>query len=117
MLTFEDYMRGIVSRVARIISILRLEKHIFVDTPVLLRCNFAFVFAILDYCSPMWGSAAECHLQLLERQVYSVARLCLDLSFFSLCHRRRMAGLRMLYKINSNYNHCVFTKRPSVCFY
>ena len=22
------------------------------------------------------GSAAECHLQLLERQVYSVARLC-----------------------------------------
>ena len=29
-----------------------------------------------------WGSAAECHLNLLERQVYLVARLCPYQSFF-----------------------------------
>ena len=36
----------------------------------------AFVLPILEYCSPVWGAAAECHLQLLERQVYSEARVC-----------------------------------------
>ena len=37
-------------------------------------CYFTFVLPILEYCSLVLGSAAECHLQLLERQVYSVAR-------------------------------------------
>ena len=54
------------------------------------------------HCSPVWGSAAECHLQLVEHQVYSVARLCPDQSFLSLCHRHRVAGHSMLYKVNAN---------------
>ena len=89
-LTFEDHVRGIVSRISQRIGILRLVKRIFVDTSVLLRCYFAFVLQILEYCSPWWGSAAECHLQVLERQVYSVARLCPDENFL-LCHRCRVA--------------------------
>ena len=60
----------------------------------------------------MWGSAAEFHLKLLERQVYSVARLRLDQSFLSLCHRRRVLGLSMLYKFNSNSNHCLLSELP-----
>ena len=77
------------------------------DTSVLLRCYFAFVLPILGYCSPLKGSAAECYLQLLERQVYSVVRLSPDESLsLSLCHRRCVAGLCMLYKVNSNSNHC-----------
>ena len=60
----------------------------------------------------MWGSAAECHLKLLERQVYSVARFCPDQSFLSLCHRRNVAGLSMFYKVNSNSNHCLFSELP-----
>ena len=55
-------------------------------TSVSLRCYFAFVLPILEYCSSVWWSAAECHLQFLERQVYLVARLCPDQSFLSLCH-------------------------------
>ena len=106
-LTFEDLVRDILSRVSRRIGIFNLVKRLFVDTSVLLRCYFAFVPPILEYCSPVWGSAAECHLQLLERQVYSVVRLCPDQSFLSLCHRRRVAGLSMLYKVNSNSNHCL----------
>ena len=42
-------------------------------TPVLLRWYNAFVLQILEYCCPVWESAAEGHLQLLEHQVYSVA--------------------------------------------
>ena len=76
-----------------------LVKRIFVDTSVLLRFYVAFVLPILEYCSPVWGSAAECHLQHLERQVCSVARLCPDQSFLSLLLRRHVAGLCMMYKI------------------
>ena len=88
-------------------------KRIFVDTSVLLRCYFAFGLSILEYCSSVWGSAAEYHLQLLERQVYSVARLCPDQCFLSLSYRRRVAGLSILYKVNSNSNHSLFNELPS----
>ena len=37
-LTFEDHVRGIVSRVSRRIGILRLVNHKIVETSVLLRC-------------------------------------------------------------------------------
>ena len=107
-LTFEDHVRGIVSRVSQRIGILRLVKRIFLDSSVLFRSYF-HLFPILEYCSPVWGSAAECHSQLLERQVYSVARHYPDQSFLSLCHRRLAAGLSMLYKVNSNSNHCLFS--------
>ena len=76
---------------------------------MLLRCYFTFVLAILEYYSLVWGSAAECHHQLLERQVCSMVRLCPDQCFL-LCHRRRVAGLSMLYKVNSNSNHCLFSE-------
>ena len=66
-LTFDDHVHCIVSRVSQRIGILRLVKRLFVDTSVLLRCYFAFVLLILEYCFPAWGSAAECHLLLLER--------------------------------------------------
>ena len=60
-LILEDHVRDIVSRVSERIGILRLVKRVFVDTSVLLRCYYAFVCSILEYCSPLWGSAAECH--------------------------------------------------------
>ena len=76
---------------------------------LLLRCYYTFVLQIFEYCSLVWGSAAECHLQLLELQVYSVARLCPDQCFL-LCHRRHVAALCMLYKVNSNSNHCLVSE-------
>ena len=78
-------MRFVVSHVSQKIDILRLVKCIFVDISVLLRCCLAFVHPIREYYSLVWGSAAECHLHLLERQVYSVPRLCPYQSFLSLC--------------------------------
>ena len=83
-------------------------RHLYVTS-----LQFCICSSILEYCSPVWGSAAECHLQLLQRQVYSVTRPCPDQSFLSLCHRRRAAGLSILYKVNSNSNHCLFSELPS----
>ena len=73
---FEDHVSGIVYNVSQRIGILRLTKRIFTDTSVLLLCYFEFVLLILEYRFPMWGLAAECHLQLLVRLEYSVAWLC-----------------------------------------
>ena len=84
----------------------------FVDTSMQLHCYFAFVLPILEYCSPMWGSAAECHLQLLEHQVYWGARLGPDQSFLLLCHWRCVAGLSMLYEVNVLSNYCLFSELP-----
>ena len=46
-------------------------------------------------------------------KVYSVARLCPDKSFLSLCHRRRVAWLSMSYTVNSNSNDCLSSELPS----
>ena len=59
------------------------------------------------------GFAAECHLLLLERQVYSVARFYPDQSFLSLFHRRNVSAKCMLYKVNLNSNHWLFNDLPS----
>ena len=79
---------------------------------VLLCCYYAFVLPILEYCSPVWGSAAKCHLQSPERQVYSVARLLNDQTFLSLCHQRHIASRCMLYKVHLNSNHYLLSELP-----
>ena len=98
-LIFKDHVSGIVSLVSQRIGILRLVKRIFVDTSVLLCFYYAFVLPILEYCSPVWWSAVEGHLQLLERQVYSVAKLCPDQTLLSLRHRRHDVALCVVYKV------------------
>ena len=62
MLTFEDHVRGIVSRVSQRIGILRLVKYIFVNTSVFLHCDFAFVRPTLE-CNPV--AVLNEHLSLL----------------------------------------------------
>ena len=103
----------VLSPVSQIFGIFRLLKRVFVDTSVLLLCYSAFVLLILKYFSPVWGSAAECHLQLLERQVYSLARPSPDQTFLSLCHQCHVASLCMLYTVNLNWNHCLLSELPS----
>ena len=61
-ITLDDHVRSIVSHVSQRIGILKLVKRDFEDTSELLRCYYAFVLPILEYCSPVWGSAAESQL-------------------------------------------------------
>ena len=77
--------------------------------------NVCFVICVLSVCCvfcdlcpvsvyvTVCDQALFCQgTQLLEHKVYSVARLYPDRSFLSLCHRHRVAGISMLYKVNSN---------------
>ena len=99
-----------------VLSLVSLKELVFwgwcgvsLWTPLLNPTN---LFLCCYWCF-MWGSAAECHLQFLERQLYSVARLCPDQRFLSLCHRCNVAAQCMLYKVNSDLNHCLFSELPS----
>ena len=47
-LTFEDYVRGIVSRVSQKKMYFEVVKRILEDTSMLLRCYFAFVLPTLS---------------------------------------------------------------------
>ena len=40
-------------------------------------------------------------------------QFCPDQTFLSLCHRRHVAALCVLYKVNSIPNHCLFSDLPS----
>ena len=109
--TFKNHVRGIIFRVSHRIGILRLVKRIFVDTSVLLRCYFAFVIPILEYCYPVWGSASECHLQLLE--CVFICHALLWSEFLNVVSSTSCCRLNMLYKVTANSNHCLFSELPS----
>ena len=108
-------MRGVVSRVSQRIGILKMVNGVYADTSVLLHCYYAFILPILEYCSPVWGSAAGSHLRLLDRQIHAVSRLCPDQILKPLNHRRFVAGMCMLYKIHSNPKHCLYGELPPAC--
>ena len=109
--TFEDHVRGIVSRISQRICILRLVDFVFVDTSVLFRCYCAFGLPILEYCSPVfcWMSSSAARMP----SVFGGRRLCPDQTFLSLCHRRHVAALCMLYLVNSYSNHCLLSEISS----
>ena len=96
------------------IGILSLVKCVFVDTSVLRCCYYAFVLPIIEYSSPVWGSAAECHLQLLERQVYSVAWLCHDQFLVVMSSTPRCCTV---YVVQSSFElESLFVQSDSICF-
>ena len=60
---------------------------------------------VLEYCSPVWCSAADSHLKLLDRVVTSAGFLAGGVLDCNLAHRRSVAELCMLFKIKSNPMH------------
>ena len=66
---------------------------------IVLRCGSLLLNVIFSF--------------LHERQLYSVAKVCLDQSFLSLCVRCHVTALCMLYKVNSTSNQCLFSKLPT----
>ena len=61
--TFERHKCSISSSVTQKIGLLTKSFRIFGDQDVLLRCINSFILPCLEYCSPVWSSAAESHLE------------------------------------------------------
>ena len=84
----------------------------FVDHRLLIRYFLCFVLPILEYGSPVWGSAASSHLKLLDRVVRSARFISGDGVICDLEHRRDVAASCMLYKIWSNHRHPLYEMLP-----
>ena len=55
--------------------------------------EFSFILPVFEYCSPVWASAAESHLALLDRVVLNAAFMCPDIGRCYLGQRRDVASL------------------------
>ena len=77
---------------------------VFHDRSLLGRCFRCFVLAF-EYCSAVWYSAADTHLNLLDRAVSGAWFLTGGVFECDIAHRRSVAILCMLYKIRCNPVH------------
>ena len=79
-LSFEKQVRAIAASASMKVGILRKTMSVFRDVTVVAKCFWAFILPVLEYCSPVWMSAATSHLSLLDRVVSQVGRLSVEVS-------------------------------------
>ena len=111
--TFEKHVRNISSSVAQKIGILRKSFRIFGDQAILRKCFNCFILPCFEYCSPVWSSAANSHLKLLDRNLNAIKYLIPDLNT-NLWHRRSVSSLCMLHKIYHNVEHPLNSCLPNL---
>ena len=66
-LTFEQHLRSVVRSASQKMGIVRKASSVFGDRFISSTVFRSFVLPLLEYCSPVWGSAANTHLELLNR--------------------------------------------------
>ena len=86
---FEKQVKAIAASVSRRVGILRKTMSVFRDVAVFAKCFWAFILPVLEYCSPVWMSAATSSVSC------------------DLWHRRKVACLSVFFKINSLDDHPV----------
>ena len=111
-LTFEAQLRSLAVSASKKLGILRKAVSVFRDTSLVERCFWSFLLPVMEYCSPVWMSAATCHLNLLDKIVRSASRLSGGRITCNLEHRRNVASLCMFYKIRGNQSHSVHSLIP-----
>ena len=77
----------------------------FGDVSLIHKCFWSFMLPVLEYCSPVWASAASGHLRLLDTIVKSVVFMSAGQVRCDLHHRRDVASLCVFYKIMNNEYH------------
>ena len=106
-LSFEKQVRAIAASASMRVGTLRKTMSVFRDVTVVAKCFWAFILPVLEYCSPVWMSAATSHLSLLDRVVSQVGRLSGGSVSCDLWHRRKVACLSVFFKIDSLVDHPV----------
>ena len=104
-LTFEKHLRSVSRAASQRLGILSKSWRVLHDRLLIGRCFWGFVLPVLVYCSAVWCSAADTHLELLDRVVSGVCFLAGGVLNCNLSHRRSVGVLCMLYKIRCNPMH------------
>ena len=104
-MTFEKHLRSVSRAASQRLGILRKSWRLFHDRSLLGRCFRGFVRPVLEYCSAVWCSAADTHLELLDRAVSGARFLIGGVFECDIFYHRSVAVLCMLYKIRCNPVH------------
>ena len=110
-MTFEKHPESLCAAAQRL-GIMRKSWQLFHDRSLLLRNFWSFVLPVLEYYSAVWCSAVDSHLKLLDRVVRSAGFLAGEVLECNLSHRRSVAELCMLFKIQSNPMHPLMGALP-----
>ena len=83
-MTFEKHLRSISRAASQRLLVLTKSWRIFHDRLLPGRCFRGFVLPVLEYCTTVWCSAGDTHLEILVDRVVSGARflrgLCLSVT-------------------------------------
>ena len=111
-LTYEEHLRQVASRARQKTGILRKAARLFAcDSAFLGRCLRAYVLPLVEYCFPVWSSAAETHLSLIDR-VFNVASGIGGDASIDLAHRRSVGSLSLFWKILHDSSHPMHSMMP-----
>lgn len=110
-LTFEPHLRSVASSVSQKVGLLRKCRKIYSDDAIVRNCFYSFILPFFEYCSPVWLSAAESNLKLLDRAFGQIRFLLPNLGI-NLAHRRLVGSLALFHKIYFNPNHPLHSKLP-----
>ena len=108
-LAFERQVRAIAFSTSRKVGIFGKTISVFRDVAVVAKCFWEFILPVLEYCFPVWMSAATSHLLLLDRVVGRVSQLSGGDVSCDHWHRRRVAFLCVFFKIDNLVIHPVHT--------
>ena len=114
-MTFEKHLRSLSSAAAQRLGIMRKSWQVFHGRLLLLISFWSFLLPVLEYCSAVWCSAADSHLKLLDIVDRSSGFLAGCVLECNLAHRRSVAELCMLFKIESNPMHPLRCIAFAVC--
>ena len=101
-LTFEKHLKNVSASAARKLGIVRKASYIYDSDQVNATCFRSFVLPLLEYCSPVWVSAAARDLSLLDRVARGGRFLFPNSSSYDLDHRRMISCLSMFHKFYFN---------------
>ena len=91
---------------------MRKSWQVFHDQSLLRRSFWSLVLPVLEYCSAVWCSATDSHLELLDRVVRSAGFLAGGVLECNLAYRRSIAELCIIFKIKSNPMHPLSCELP-----
>ena len=111
--TFESHIRSMSTSIAQKLGLLRKSSKMFGDQSVLMKCFNSFILPSFEYCSPVWCSAVDSHLKLLDRNLNGCKFLIPSLDT-NLWHRRSISCLCMLFKTYHNSEHPLHSELPNL---
>ena len=94
-MAFEMHLRSVSRAASQRLGILK-KSWLLHDRLLLGRCVRVFVLLVLEYCSPVWCSAADTNLKLLDRVVGGASLLTEGVFECDLALCRSVSALCML---------------------